>query len=107
MDTEFGIILNTKKEQNYIKINVENIFFAENKVIKTGEYKNFEYTKLPKRYVYYENYNIPCYIYKDGNKIIINVRGNDAMTDFAINLILKSIWKCRTEYNIIKTNARP
>ena len=57
MDTEFGIILNTKKEQNFIKINVENIFFAENKVIKTGEYKNFEYTKLPKRYVYYENYN--------------------------------------------------
>ena len=55
MDTEFGIILNTKKEQNFIKINIENIFFAENKVIKTGEYKNFEYTKLPKRYIYYEN----------------------------------------------------
>ena len=42
MVTEFGIILNTKKEQNYIKINIESIFFGEDKVIKTGEYENLE-----------------------------------------------------------------
>lgn len=107
MATEFGIILNTKKEQNFIKINVENIFFAENKVIKTGEYKNFEYTKLPKRYVYYENYNIPCYIYKDGNKIIINKKfdynlGIDANIDVLAKtciVFLKCYLVLDNEYN--------
>ena len=107
MTTEFGIILNTKKEQNFIKINVENIFFAENKVIKTGEYKNFEYTKLPKRYVYYENYNIPCYIYKDGNKIIINKKfdynlGIDANIDTLAKtciVFLKCYLVLDNEYN--------
>lgn len=107
MATEFGVILNTKKEQNFIKINVENIFFAENKVIKTGEYKNFEYTKLPKRYVYYENYNIPCYIYKDGNKIIINKKfdynlGIDANIDVLAKtciVFLKCYLVLDNEYN--------
>lgn len=107
MDTEFGIILNTKKEQNFIKINIENIFFAENKVIKTGEYKNFEYTKLPKRYIYYENYNIPCYIYKDGNKIIIDKKfdyklGIDANIDVLAKtclVFLKCYLVLDNEYN--------
>ena len=107
MATEFGVILNTKKEQNFIKINVENIFFAENKVIKTGEYKNFEYTKLPKRYIYYENYNIPCYIYKNGNKIIIDKKfdynlGIDANIDVLAKtciVFLKCYLVLDNEYN--------
>lgn len=108
MVTEFGIILNTKKEQNYIKINIESIFFGEDKVIKTGEYENLEYTKLPKRYIYYENYNIPCYIYKNGNKIILGKKfdyklGIDANIDVLAKTCLVFLKCCYlvldNEYN--------
>lgn len=76
MVTEFGIILNTKKEEGLIKFILDSIFFSENKVIKTGNYTDLNYKDLVRKYIYYDNQSVACFEMPNENKIIISRKIN-------------------------------